>query len=53
MLIRSYKMLVWKRNGNKKFARMEAEFNQLREEKFKMAEFGRDSMIHVQKCVSK
>ena len=36
-----------------KFARMEAEFNQLREEKFKMADFGRDSMINVQKCVSK
>ena len=46
-------MQSWKRNGNKKFARMEAEFNQLREEKFKMAYFGRDSMINVQKCVSK
>ena len=46
-------MQSWKRNGNKKFARMEAEFNQLREEKFKMAYFGRDSMINVQKFVSK
>ena len=34
-------------------SRMEAEFNQLREEKFKMADFGRDSMINVQKCISK
>ena len=41
MLIRSYKMQRWKRIGNKKFARMEAEFNQLRQEKFKMADFGR------------
>ena len=35
-------MQSYKGNGNKNFVKMEKEFNQLRQEKIKLAEFGKD-----------
>ena len=38
-------MQSYKGNGNKNFVKMEKEFNQLRQEKIKLAEFGKDCKI--------